>query len=163
MAFDLPYFFDYPPCFTYGPRYRSTDGNLFVWHRSLLTEGKFQTHSSCRLQPIQETRKKQSTLWQQLILSYCRHHKVSSFLIAPYRDFILARCIVSQRNSLQVYKVSLTAEELPIFVNQKINSASCFGNSAQCTYGIVEYGSPFCRKAESGSQTSLLGRSGSFR
>lgn len=64
MAFQLPYFYDYPPYFT--------------------------------LQPVEETRRKQSALWQKLILEYCQHYKV--------------------------YKVFRTGgEDLPIFVNRKIN------------------------------------------
>ena len=74
---------------------------------------------------MQETRKKQSALWQQLILSYCRHHKVRTAVCASkaakppkHRQELLFNEL-----ALQVYKVSTTAtEELPIFSNLKINS-----------------------------------------
>lgn len=64
MAFEFPFFHNYPPYFT--------------------------------LQPVQETRDKQSSLWQALILQYCR--------------------------TCKVYIVSMAAEdELPLFVNRSID------------------------------------------
>ena len=73
MAFTLPYFYDYPPYFTYA----ESPSNLLVSrvHEPYLRL-KFWKGTTCRLQPVQETRKKQSNLWQQLILTYCHHYKV---------------------------------------------------------------------------------------
>ncbi|KAK9819764.1 hypothetical protein WJX72_002089 [[Myrmecia] bisecta] len=48
------------------------------------------------LQPVQETREKQSGLWRDLILKYCKHYKV--------------------------YKLSIdSTDELPLFVNKAID------------------------------------------
>ena len=49
-----------------------------LWHTSFQEKEIEKSHRMywSRLQPIQETRRKQSALWQRLILDYCQAHKV---------------------------------------------------------------------------------------
>ena len=81
-AFEWPVFYGYPPYFTcvYGGRTRRGGRgtplqlpprpNPRCHNRAPLSK-----HNS--LQPVAETRARQSELWRSLILAYCRHHKVT--------------------------------------------------------------------------------------
>lgn len=66
QQFQFPAFHSYPPWFTYGPAF------ALLQH----SDRKLNGACSCRLQPIKETRDRQSALWCELILQYCRALKV---------------------------------------------------------------------------------------
>lgn len=97
---DLPKFWSYPPYFTCvgAPSQRSCSSGVSQpgmapcqhpqQHLDLPSSahsmnGLAVKHTSLcardgRLQPVAETREKQISLWHNLLLNYCKHHKASA-------------------------------------------------------------------------------------
>ena len=59
---------------------RSSGDELWIfWHLNFF--------NYCSLQPVKDTREKQIQLWKELILEYCRTHKI--FVVGLDEDFPL--------------------------------------------------------------------------
>lgn len=81
----------------------------------------------CRLQPVKDTRDKQILLWCDLILKYCRHHKVQpltralSELQGPDSQGLMMTCAPVDPTA-QIFIISTaTDDEFPLFVNKVID------------------------------------------
>lgn len=78
-AFEFPFFFNYPPYFTCAQCSSCLSSCTLLYGSFTLSHQALSKADSslCRLQPVKETRQKQISLWTELILKYCKHHKVS--------------------------------------------------------------------------------------
>lgn len=86
-------------------------------------------HVRCSLQPVAETRDKQSDLWQRLILQYCRSQKVSARRISARMcaetSIRHAAKMQIQLVYVQVFIVSTSGgDQLPLFTNPSIDRES---------------------------------------
>ena len=94
--------------------------------------------SLCRLQPVKETRQKQIGLWTELILKYCKHHKVWLLSklspvspVAPCTVLqsatgfanLLLLSVLTDAASQDFILSTDAAEDHPLFVNKAIDSA----------------------------------------
>lgn len=159
--FEWPAFYAYPPYFTYvilhacctqGWRGHSREGvesellrcdlmaNIF-FIKTQLAQPQPQPLLSPHpppplfnsLQPIKETRSKQSALWRDLILAYCKHEKVRERKSGGERKKIstpLARSASfsfhfhnGKKTRIQIFVLS-TTDDGPLFANKEINRKS---------------------------------------
>jgi hypothetical protein len=86
-SFTLPAFYQYPPYFTCAshplhPIHRLLHALAASHRRNPKLVGEER-----RLQPVADTRRKQVTMWTELIMSYCRHHQL--FVVSLEEPFAL--------------------------------------------------------------------------
>jgi hypothetical protein len=87
MEFQYPFFYSYPPYFTWASPGRAASSGPAT---PMGGPGPDPLAPHRSIQPVQETREKQLSLWCSLILAYCKHHKVSG--PAPWRRMRPRRC-----------------------------------------------------------------------